>query len=830
MRTRHALTDRWHIKQLEPGTAEPAELTRHAADPDETWLPAAMPAQVHEVLLAHGKIPDPHIGKNAAECVWVGEADWAYACRFPTPPEAADTAPVWLRFLGLDTLAKAYLNGQLIGAFKNMFREYAVEVSGVLSAPGGENLLLIVFASPLKFLEDLTVPAGLEGTFAHKKYIRKPADDFNSYLGARPHFAKIGVYRDVVLDIPEKGWLEDVLIRSELAEDSSRATVNISATWGGQCDRIAWTVTDPDGVEISQGERAGRGQKIKIEAVLDSPKLWWPRTHGTPHLYRLSVSLLSDGREVDRQESNFGIRRIAPVLFDPKTGEKRFGFQINGRMIFLKGADWAPLEGISHCWDNERAMGLLALAERADMNVFRVWGGGCFPPESFYQECDRRGLLVWQDFMFNYGMYPSGVDEIDEQCRAEVAEAVRRLRNHPCIFLWCGGNENHMGWDFAHDGMPTVGRDLFEKIMAEACAENDPTRLYHPSSPFGGPVPNWPLAGDWHDYSTVKFSPHASVPTFVTETGRVSTPSLGSMKKFLSEQELWPAGHDAAIRRPGQPAWPEMWGYRAADGAWDKIGPIEEFCEASSPGDLIRALGTAHGEYLRRRIERQRRGVPDGAPDGGRRCWGSMVWRLNDPWPINYWSVIDYYLQPKIAYFFLKRAYEPVLVCFERDDDRICVWVVNDSTESVSGELLLRRLRFGGDSRGELRVMVDIPPGESKRCLDATGLGPIYLRKEYLSASFAGREVTQLLTGERYLYLPEAGLEIRPVDGGVEVAARAFARQVRLSIDGENEGAFADNFFDLSPGQKRRIQTYDIAAGRRIIAEAVNAEPVETCL
>ena len=213
-----------------------------------------------------------------------------------------------------------------------------------------------------------------------------------------------------------------------------------------------------------------------------------------------------------------------------------------------------------------------------------------------------------------------------------------------------------MGWDFAHGTKPTAGIGVFDRIMPEACARLDPTRLFHPSSPYGGRVPNWPLEGDWHDYTTLTYSPHASVPTYASEVGRVSTPSLASMRKFLSEDDLWPKDFSPAIRKPGQAAWPEMWQYRSVGGSWDKIGAIEQYCDPATAEELIRVLGTAHGEYLRDRVERERRGAPDGAPDGNRRCWGNMVWRLNDSWPIIYWSVIDYYLEPKIPYYFLRRV------------------------------------------------------------------------------------------------------------------------------------------------------------------------------
>ncbi len=222
------------------------------------------------------------------------------------------------------------------------------------------------------------------------------------------------------------------------------------------------------------------------------------------------------------------------------------------------------------------------------------------------------------------------------------------------------------------------------------------------------------LEGDWHDYTTINFTPGASLPLFGSEVLRASVPALSSMRRFLSEGELWPAGFSPAVRKPGQPAWPPAWAYHSTGIAtWDRIGPIQDYCDPTSAEELIRVLGTAHGEYLRERIERERRGVPDDEPAGSRRCWGNIVWRFNDAWPMIYSSVLDYYLEPKIAFYFMRRAYEPVLVSFERTPDKICVWVINDSPEPVAGTPAVERLGFDGKVRGKLQEAATVKPGET---------------------------------------------------------------------------------------------------------------------
>jgi len=823
LRCRIPLRDHWLIRQLDTATPDLAALTRDSASPDASWLRAAMPAEVHEVLLANQRIADPHVGRNAAACTWVAEKAWAYVCRFATPERVGGSA--FLRFLGLDTLASAYLNGSPLGRFENQFREFSIEVTEQLAPPSKENVLVIIFSSPVRYLQEAK-RAGDDPHSPFHKSLRKCHADFGSYLGAKPNFIKVGVFRDVLLDLPGPSWIEDVWIRTDLTPDDRSATVRAHVDIAGSGAIVQWTLIDPAGREIARGKTDGSATDADIKIPVQDAELWWPRLDGEANLYGLDIVLRSGEQTLDQRHTPFGIREIKPVLVDPATGERRFRFDVNGRPVFLRGGDWAPLEGLTHVWQPDRANRLLDLAEHANMNVIRVWGEGVIPDDSFYNECDRRGILIWQDFMF--GWYDHRLDdrEFVDNCRAEVEQMIRRLRNHPCLLLWVGGNEQYL-WAPA-GSVSDAKRAIFEELLPEACQRLDPTRVFHVSSPYGGsPTGNWPLEGDWHDYTTINHEPAASVPLFGSEVLRTSAPSITSMRRFLRDEQLWPEDFDPAVRTPGQPAWPPEWAYHSTGIAtWDRIGAIQNYCDPTTAEDLVRVLGTAHGEYLRDRVERERRGVPDGLPDGNRRCWGNMVWRLNDTWPIIYSSVIDYYLEPKIAYYYLRRAYEPVQVSFEQTPDRICVWVVNDSPQAVTGPLVVQRLGFDGNCKGQLDAQVSLEPGKSKRCLDLTPLGEISLRSEFLRATLAGRESTHLLTAERYLHLPLAKLTVKESRAGIEISTDAFARQVALDFPGAGGAVFQDNFFDLGPGQTRTISLLHAADGRQLTVSAINADPI----
>jgi beta-galactosidase/beta-glucuronidase len=247
-RKRQVLAEGWHIKQFDTDKPDIPQLVREASSPDRTWLPARMPAQVHEVLLEHKLISNPHIGRNAAASAWVGEKDWAYACKFLSPSE-----PVFLDFERLDALAAIYVNGREVGRFDNMFREYLVDVREQLAPPGGENGLLIIFSAPLRFVERFPQPPEHVSIIAKHKYLRKSHGDFGSYLGARPHSVKVGVFRDIVLDVPGPAWIEDVWVRSELSSSGRQARLRVVLTTAGAPSTAAWTLTDPAGSETASG-------------------------------------------------------------------------------------------------------------------------------------------------------------------------------------------------------------------------------------------------------------------------------------------------------------------------------------------------------------------------------------------------------------------------------------------------------------------------------------------------------------------------------------------------------------------------------------------------
>ena len=798
------LKDNWLVKEIGPGEQLPGQIPSDFSKAGSEWYLSSMPRQVQELLLAKNKLPDPHYGDNAAKWTTVFDQDWVYVNRFISPKSNNE---IFLCFDGLDTRADVLLNGQKIAECNSMFRHFRFPVKKNLMAAGKENTLIVRFYSPTKYISSIVAKIGKQ-PYDDIKYLRKCYSDFGSYMGARPNFLKIGIFDNVYLDVVPDSWFGDVYIRSRLNEEFSSAKIVISPDVKGASDlKIKYLLNAPDGRILKQSTIS-----VSDSFVIDieKPALWWPFTYGTPSLYGLTMSLMRGSTEIDKQSFNVGIRDIKMLLKD-KAGEDRFGFIINGKTIFMNGACWAPLEGFTHVWDEKRANSLLDIMVWGNMNILRVWGEGSLPGRSFYNECDKRGILVWQDLMTGGGMeYPLDYPGFSENLYAESENMIKLLRNHSSIGLWCGGNEHYLPYpSSSKNSKEPLGRELFQIIFPSLVTRFDPGRYYHPSSPWGGdkwPNGNYPLTGDYHDYSTIRYQSLATVPLFTSEAAMVSPYSFHNMQLFMPEEDLWPKDFSFKIDKPGKIAWPKGWEKHTTAEGWQKTGVIQDYLDIQNAEEACRIFGTAHGVYLKERYERQRRGVPDGQPDSNRRSWGAMVWRLNDSWPIIYMSVVDYYLEPKIPYYFLKRACDPVLVSFEQTNERICTWIVNDSPQIVEDSLIIELWTFDGKLKSRKVWNTNLQPGQSKRVADLTGFYDIEKRKELFVARLGNRIVTHLLWPEKYLILPDTEIKAVKTDQGITLSSPKFVKGVELYLDGTTGAVFSDNYFNLIPGESKAIK------------------------
>lgn len=800
------LRNGWSIRKISPiDKLDDRQITEYSKKSSEE-LPAEMPAQVHEILLKYGKIEDPLIMGNTEKCLWVAESDWIYRCDFNV---SLSGEKQYLLFKGLDTIVDVYLNGVHIAAHNDMFLPLRVDVSETIR---DMNTLLLHFHSPHEFLKGCKSPAVKSGRVARHKLLRKPVHDFIDFLGTKPYFTNIGIFDDVILEMADQSEILYTDVQAILRDNYNKGDVCVSVEGLGSLKNgtLSIKVTAPDGKIIaSLTEKLGKltENAWKKEAVLevDKPELWWPRSHGAQPLYKVEIELIDDGISRDWTEKKIGFREIK--MSSP------FDFTVNGRPVKLWGANLAPTQRITNCWDSKIGNALLDMVENANMNILRVWGEGVPYPDELYDEADRRGLLLWQEFYMSYGMHPDDA-QYRELCRKEAEYVVKRLKHHASILMWCGGNESTMGAEYDFPGEKCLGEEIYLEDFKEICDKLDPDRYYHENSPYGGSFANDPRAGDTHGYTHIWFVPGADYPVLLSENTRVSTPSYKSLKRYLGSECLWPEGYSGMVRNQNESPMPLSWLKRAPEGVWQRTKNFEKFYDADNPEDLIYRISSAHALHLRETVERSRRGKPAGDNHGERICKGHLVWKLNEPYPAFYSSMIDYYLEPNMAYYALRRAYEPVLLSFDIGND-IYLWLTNDSIDTVEGTVICSLYDpRANETVKEIRKDVAISPDESKVIFKLDEFGQ-FRRERFLYARLVDKKgniiarTNDFVDYERYLYFPDAKLGLRLDNDILEVSADRFARCVELagSDDGDEFGwYFQDNFFDLMPGEIKKVK------------------------
>jgi hypothetical protein len=773
----------------------------------EEWLSAQMPAQVHDVLVAHGRLEDPWKPGAGEQAAWVDKQDWVYRREFARP---AAEGRVMLRCLGLDTVVDVYLNGEHIAFSDDMFVPLRVDVTDVL---GECNVLLLHFRAPLAYVETLKMDPAWEGKVTPTRLLRKTGDDFGTFSGGCKDYSPIGVYDEVRLEVIDRGEIDELAVHYRLSDGLDFAWLTLAAGGSGAAPGASLhvAVTDEDGQAVCAGsadvstEVDGRWvAEVRLE--VDRPRLWWPRNLGDQPLYTVTTELRIDGEAVDRRSRRIGLRKL--------TWDEPFRFRVNDRPLTVWGANLNQADGVTHVADAGRIDRILERVVNADFNALRLWGPGQPYPPRVLDECSRRGILVFFEFAHTGGCWPDS-PEFRRKCVREAEHWVGEYRHHPCILLWCGNNESHMYAPRDKKGR-YLGQDLFETDYRRVCERMDPGRFYHPSSPAGGAYANDPRAGDSHSYNHLWFVTGEHFPVQFSENTRSAPPLVKSLRRFIDPDRFWPGDFTGMVTGPDDLPLPASWMELTWNPAFmlGRFGEVGRFYDTNTtPEGLVYRFGQAQGEYIRRNVERYRRGKPLTDPDGPRRTSGHFWWKLNSTWPMVYSELIDYLLEPNMGYYAMKRAYAPLLLSFEITD-RVHLWVVNDTGIDVEGQLLVRRYDADGARiLDEFSRAVGVRAGESHLAMTLEELG-MFWRGDRLHAELrdpTGRTLAQTIdcTGmERHLRIPRAEISLAPAPDGVVVSCDVFARCVELAgdADGEQFGwLFEDNHFDLLPDKPRRI-------------------------
>ncbi len=809
--TRQEISRNWMIRSIQPCASLDQEFLAAAdrAASETGWLAAPnMPAMVHDILLAHGRIETPWMAGAAEKCLWVAEQDWIYAVRFAAEHPEAESR---LHFAGLDTIVDVYLNGRFLASHWNMFVPLSVDVTGRLRA---ENSLVLHFHSVFEKTGGKVVPIRRVGGDP-KKHVRRPNQNYGNYLGPQPRFSRVGVYDKVFLEITNGSRLDEVMAGASLDETLSTGTVQVDFRGESRLANIEirCRLLDPDGLAVAD---AGVQESVRegifegrLEMRVGKPRLWWPRGYGDQPLYTAEITLLAEGQPHQTIRRTIGFRRV--------TMPQRLHFVVNGVPVRLWGGDWVTPHWQTAVWDQERVERLFAMAEHANFNAFRVWGEVESPRDDFYDLADKKGFLIWQDFT-HLPLAPDA--ESRAICRDEAARMVKRLKHHPSIVVWNGGNEaamwHHQEFNNAlEDRGPWPGLAAAEEVGA-ICRALDPDRYYQPSSPFFGQDPNDPREGNTHGYTNMWFVPGYDYLNFASEDTRIAAPPLHSLKRFMAPQDLWPADYSPVFTHGTVYPYPKTWLRYTTGSSWKKTGPIEQFYDATDAASLVHRIGMAEALYYQDTIERQRRGRDAVDLSGRRRCGGYLVWKFNDSWPQIYSAKVDYFLEPYHAYYAIRNAFAPVLLSFE-GGVYLHLWAVNDTRTTITGTARIQLFHLDqNQTRREIVKNILVPPGQSIVIsrLDQDGIGTF--RREHILYATLTDPFGQVLARarmlgdmERRVTFPNARLDVRVQDGILRVRSDRYAHCVTLEGDAEGDAFgwfFDDNYFDLMPGEEKSVR------------------------
>lgn len=623
-------------------------------DPAYTTIPAQVPGTVELDLHRAGVIDDPFLGDNITQTWELEYGDWWYRTSF-TLPEDWDAAGTALRFDGLDTIASVHLNGRLVGEPRNMLIEHELDVADALRP--GENDLVVHLSSPLIAAEEFSYPAQLVQQVwdsSEALWIRKAPHMYGWDI--TPRLVSAGIFRSVALVRRPALRVDDwYMTTTHLDDDSATVELQYELSFAPRGRDVELRVTGRhrDGASFA-GSTRPHFLSGRMRVQVDDPQRWLPRGLGSPELYDVEVSLLVDGEAVDRHRTRWGLRQIT-LDWHLKEGERgRFRVEVNGEPLVLLGTNWVPLDAL-HSRDAERLPEALRLLGESGCNAVRCWGGNVYESEAFYDWCDENGVLIWQDFAFACGRYPQQ-EPFLSQIAAEAASVVRRLRHHPALMLWCGGNETDDA--FTDNGIDPGTDVLTRVVLPEAVRSHDWRTPYLANSPVRlavRPLDDLPERHMWGPRSAFKADFYTqNQAEFVSEIGYQGMPALSSLAEFL------PPATVSDITR--DPAWklhesdhleylnPENNGRNQL--VLDQARLFMSGMDAEDLEPTVLASQLSQAEAMKFFVEQTRLGR------GSK--WGIMWWNLLDAWPQVSDAVVDYYFRPKLAFHYLARAQQPV--------------------------------------------------------------------------------------------------------------------------------------------------------------------------
>jgi beta-mannosidase len=775
------------------------------ADWERAWT-ASVPGSVHETLIAHGVIPEPNLGANVLSCRWVEETIWYYRRTFRAPKLAA-TERALLCFETLDLTAKICLNGVEIGSHENAFRPCRIDVTDALR-PGTNELVVRLESGLFSTMHRSADGFGLRINHQLTKtpWLRKTQSQHG--WDWSPRLLNVGIPGGVHLEIFSGVRLDQFVALAKVSDDLRTGTVTarVFAENPGGKDVRAELVVSVDGTaatrKVAVTLKPGMNT-LETNVEVPDPSLWWPVGHGSQKRYGVSAELRMGGKLVGRDSRKVGFRHVR-VNQDthPKEGQY-FVLEINGKPIFCKGGNYVPADLILSRIDRARHSALIDRGLEANCNFLRVWGGGVYESDDFYDLCDERGILVWQDFVFACCKYPATDEAFLSDVTQEATWQVRRLAHHPSLVVWCGNNEKEWGaWSWGHEsGVAHPDYALFHMVLPRIMREEDPSRYYQASSPFSPnhEHPNADTSGDQHPWSLGfgdnDFRKYRDmVCRFPNEGGILGPNSLPMVRASLEGGPekcgsfAWELHDNSVI------AWEHIAAYSPDKMITDWLGlrlkdlSVEEY---------VYWAGLLQGAGLSEYIKNFRRRMFDSA--------AAIFWMFNDIWPCTRsWTIVDCDLRRTPAFWPVRRAFAPVTLVLTREGDTVRCYGVNEG-EELCGELRYGLLELQGAYPVDESLSVVLPANSSTVVAEFPAavwdkLG-VTTHVAFARLTQGGHEIardTLVLPLFHEMQWPKAKVKVQWRDGKARFTCDTFAWRVCVDLDGGLP--LGDNFFDILPG------------------------------
>ena len=814
------------------------------------WKMAVVPGDVHLDLQHHGELPNLVFGQNFYRSVWVENEDFMYRTSF-NAPSLKKNSSIYLDFDGLDCFATIWLNGKQIGKTHNMFMRYSFDVSNTLKPTN--NLLVIRLASPMKEIYNyypnaLEVLKDLNGAFGVKERLITRKAQMSYGWDNTPRIISTGIFRPVKLRVCETARIDNVWFRTKLENNYQTASANIviETLLNGNKDAEVEVVLVKGNKKYSASQKLKSTKKTKknttaLSLDIPDPELWWPSNLGKQALYTLTVNIKKKGKITDTYSEKVAIREIKVVntpvekrmvnyrIGKVKTGDPDpldgisvgawskipldkpeevevtpFKFYVNGRYVFMKGFDWQPLDIFPVTVSKEKYYRSVEAVVQSGSNMLRVWGGANVENPEFYDACDEKGILVWQDFFYASGQFPND-DFFLKEAEIETINVVKHLRNRACLAAWCGDNESDM---VTYDrGAGQFANKISHVVQKRILAEYDPDHYWHPSSPSGGGYPRSSWGGDkrnWgsqypeNDYQHIR----GDESRFISEGGVGAFPQLSTLRKFMPQEFEWPVNSDNYFMHWGDVPTARIRLYNSVLKNIDSyFGSPKNSAELVYLSQILQGHGLSRmGQNFRKNMEQ---------------CGGVLIWKWAEVWPSVCFSVFEHEEFKKAAFYTIKRAYSPTVLTMDNVDDKLSVWYINDMAAKNNQQVKCQLFRYDGTKVQEWSKTVEFEENKSAKIIDIDVHQEDFRNGDYYFKMWV--ENTNAVPAYHYIPCYFKELKTKPGQLDMSIERKSKSRVILrftaseftpyILITGSDPTIrFSDNAFFMDKGEVREIE------------------------